>query len=338
MESRLINISFNELRQNDFSSFSDAEGILSSGLDLYRKALLDNPYSDDTSTACVLAVVDNLIVGRHMMLNTKLKVGDEIIDIKTGGGGLVSSKCRGMGIGSRMINEAFELEESDLYYGASYTRAAYNIIRKKGGMLEIPQYVKISHKGIKRVLDLPVIVRSAILKRRFTVERLTTIPQWASEMAMNDGHKYMEVHTTEWLQWALDNIATGVSTDYNQFHAIYDKNHEPVGFFMILMRTVTRNGETFTKANLAEWATSDSSRLNDVDINILALDTVSSLVSRFWTITEKSSIGKALLRHGFKRRGWLAMHVRDKKHQFSDISDVSQWRIRYGCCNTMLVD
>ena len=334
----MINISFNELRQNDFSGFSDAEGILSSGLDLYRKALLDNPYSDDTSTACVLAVVDNLIVGRHMMLNTKLKVGDEMIDIKTGGGGLVSSKCRGMGIGSRMINEAFELEESDLYYGASYTRAAYNIIRKKGGMLEIPQYVKIIHKGIKRVLDLPVIIRSAILKRRFTVERLTTVPQWASEMAMNDGHKYMEVHTTEWLQWALDNIATGVPTDYNQFHAIYDKNHEPVGFFMILMRTVTRNGETLTKANLAEWATSDSSRLNDVDINILALDTVSSLVSRFWTITEKSSIGKALLRHGFKRRGWLAMHVRDKKHQFSDISDVSQWRIRYGCCNTMLVD
>ena len=338
MEARLINISFKELRQNNFSRFSDAEGILSSGLDLYRKALLDNPFSDDTSTACVLAVVDNLIVGRHMMLNTKLKVGDEIIDIKTGGGGLVSSKCRGMGIGSRMINEAFELEESDLYYGASYTRAAYNIIRKKGGMLEIPQYVKFSHKGIKRVLDLPVIVRSAILKRRYTVERLTTVPQWASEMVLNDGHKYMEVHTTEWLQWALDNIATGVSTDYNQFHAIYDKNHEPVGFFMILMRTVNKNGETFTKANLAEWATSDSSRLDDVDINILALDTVSSSVSRFWTITEKSSIGKALLRHGFKRRGWLAMHVRDKKHQYPDIGDVSQWRIRYGCCNTMIVD
>ena len=338
MEARLINISFNELRQNDFSRYSDAEGILSSGLELYRKALLDNPYSDDTSTACVLAVVDNLIVGRHMMLNTKLKVGDEIIDIKTGGGGLVSSKCRGMGIGSRMINEAFELEESDLYYGASYTRAAYNIIRKKGGMLEIPQYVKFIHKGIKRVLDFPVIVKSAILKRHYTVERLTTVPHWASEMAMNDGHKYMEVHTTEWLQWALDNMATGVSTDYNQFYAIYNKNHEPVGFFMTLIRTATKNGETFTKANLAEWATSATSQLDEVDINILALDAVSSLVSRFWTITEKSSIGKSLLRHGFKRRGWLAMHVRDKKHQYPDISDVNQWRIRYGCCNTMIVD
>lgn len=337
-ELRLINISFDELRQNDFSRFSDAEGIFSSGLELYRNALLDNPYTDDSSTACVLAVVDDLIVGRHMMLNTKLKVGDEIIDIKTGGGGLVSSKCRGMGIGSRMINLAFELEESDLYYGALYSRAAYDIIRKKGGMLEIPQYVKIIHKGIKRVLDLPVIVKSAILKRRYTIERLTSVPQWAGEMAMNDSHKYMEVHTTEWLQWALDSIATGVPTDFNQFHAVYDKNHEPVGFFMTKVRTVTKNGETFSKANLAEWATSATSQLNEVDINILAIETVSSLVSRFWTITEKSSIGKALLRHGFKRRGWLAMHVRDKKHQFSDISDVSQWRIRYGCCNTMLVD
>ena len=286
----------------------------------------------------MLAVVDDLIVGRHMMLNTKLKVGDETIDIKTGGGAIVSTKCRGMGIGSRMINKAFELEESDLYYGALYSRTAYDIIRKKGVMLEIPQYVKFIHKGIKRVLDLPLMIRSSFLKRRFTVERLTTVPQWAGEMAMNDGHKYMEIHTTEWLQWSLENIATGVPTDYNQFHAIYDKNHEPVGFFMTKVRTATKNGETFDKANLAEWATSDSSRLNEVDINILAVDAVSSVVSRLWTITEKSSSAKAMLRHGFKRRGWLAMHVRDKKHQYPDIGDVGQWRIRYGCCNTIIVE
>lgn len=245
----MIKISFDELRQNDFSRFSDAEGILSSGLELYRKAQLDNPYTDDTSTAYVLAVVDDLIVGRHMMLNTKLKVGDEIIDIKTGGGILISSKSRGMGIGSRMMDEAMELEESDLYYGALYTRAAYDIIRKKDTMLEIPHYVKFIHKGIKRVLDLPVIIRRAILKRRFTVERLTTVPQWAGEMAMNDGHKYMEVHTTEWLQWTLDNMATGIPTDFNQFHAVYDKNHEPVGFFMTIVRTVTKNGETINLAS-----------------------------------------------------------------------------------------
>ena len=338
MEARLINISFNELRQNDFSRFSDAECILSSGLELYRKALLDNPYSKDTSTAILLAVIENLIVGRHMMLNTKLKVGNEIIDIKTGGGILVSSKCRGLGIGSRMINEAFELEESNLYYGALYSRAAYDIIRKKDTMLEIPQYVKFFRKGIKRVLDIPVIIRSGILKRRYTIERLTTVPRWAGEMVVNDGHKYMEIHTTEWLQWALDNIATGVPTDFNQFHAVYDKNHEPVGFFMTKVRTVTKNGETFNKANLAEWATSDSSQLNEVDLNILAIKTVSSVVDRMWTITENISSGRALLRHGYKRRGWLAMSIRDNKMQYPDIGDVNQWRIRYGCCNTMLVE
>lgn len=334
----MIKISFDELRQNDFSRFSDAEGILSSGLELYRKAQLDNPYTDDTSTAYVLAVVDDLIVGRHMMLNTKLKVGDEIIDIKTGGGILISSKSRGMGIGSRMMDEAMELEESDLYYGALYTRAAYDIIRKKDTMLEIPHYVKFIHKGIKRVLDLPVIIRRAILKRRFTVERLTTVPQWAGEMAMNDGHKYMEVHTTEWLQWTLDNMATGIPTDFNQFHAVYDKNHEPVGFFMTIVRTVTKNGETINLAYFAEWATSDTSRLDEVDLNIMAIETVSSAVDRLWTIADNALTGKALQRHGYKRRGWLAMSIRDKKHQYRDIGDVSQWRLRYGCCNTMLVD
>lgn len=334
----MVKISFDELRRNDFSRFSDAEGILSSGLELYRKAQLDNPYTDETSTVCVLAVVDNLIVGRHMLLNTKLKVGANSVDIKTGGGILISSKFQGMGIGSRMMNEAMELEEADLYYGALYSRAAYDIIRKKDTMLEIPQYVKFMHKGIKRILDFPVMVRRSILKRRFTVKRLMTVPQWAGEMVMKDSHKYMEVHTTEWLQWSLDNIATGLPTDFNQFHAVYDKNHEPVGFFMTKVRTVTKNGETFNKANLAEWATSATSKLNEVDINILAIETVSSLVSRLWTITENFLSGRALIRLGYKRRGWLAMSIHEKKHQYSDIGDVGQWRIRYGCCNTMLVD
>lgn len=337
MEPRLIKISFNELRQNDFSRFTDAKGILSSGLELYRNALLDNPYSKDTSTAFVIAVVDDLVVGRRMMLNTKLKAGDETIDIQTGGGQLIASDFRGMGIGSIMINEARESEESDLYYGALFTRAAYDIIRKKDTMLEIPQYVKFLHKGIKRVLDLPVMIRRAILKRRFTVERLETVPQWAGELVTNDGHKYMEIHTTEWLQWALDNIATGTPTDYNQFHAIFDKKHEPVGFFMTKVRTVTKNGETFVKANLAEWATSDNSRLKELDINVLAIDTVSSVVSRLWTITDNPSTGKVLQWHGYKRRGWVAMSIRDKKHQYPDIGDVGQWRIRYGCCNTMMI-
>ena len=338
MEVRLIKISFSELRQNDFSRFSDTEGILSLGLELYRKAQLDNPYTDDTSTAIVLAAVDDLIVGRHMVMNSILKVGEDTVNIKTGGGILISGDFQGMGVGSRMMNEAMELEEAGLYYGALYSRAAYDIIRKKDTMLEIPQYVKFLHKGLMRVLDLPVIIRSAILKRRFTVERLTTVPQWAGEMVMNDGHKYMEIHTTEWLQWALDNIATGVSTDYNQFHAVFDKNHEPVGFFMTKVRTVTKNGETFNKANLAEWATSDTSQLNEVDINILAIDTVKSAVSRLWTITDNSATGKGLQRYGYKRRGWLAMSIHDKKHQYPDIGDVGQWRIRYGCCNTMLVE
>lgn len=310
---------------------------MSSGLELYRSALLNNPYTDDTSTACVIAVVDNLIIGRHITMNTRLKVGDEIITIKTGGGILISSEFRGMGIGSRMMDEAMELEESDLYYGALYTRAAYDLIRKKDTMLEIPHYVKFIHKGVKRVLDLPAIIRSAILKRRFTVERLTTVPKWAGEMVMNDGHKYMEIHTTEWLQWALDNIATGVPTDFNQFHAVFDKNHEPVGFFMTIVRTVIKNGETLNLAYLAEWATSNTSQLNEVDLNILAIETVSSLVSRLWTIADNSSTGKRLQRLGYKRRGWLAMSIRDKKHQYPDIGDVSRWRIRYGCCNTMIV-
>jgi len=133
METHLIKISFTELRQNKFPSFSDSDRILSSGLELYRKALLDNPYSDERSTACIVAVVDNLIVGHYFMFNTKLKAGDEIVKTKTGGGLLVSRKGRGIGI--RVIKLSRDLDDFELYYFALFSRVAYDIIRKKETML-----------------------------------------------------------------------------------------------------------------------------------------------------------------------------------------------------------
>ena len=330
---------FADLKSEVLDGFKDDEGILSSGLGLYKDALLANPYViNDNEYAMCLAITDGTIVGRYMLFPTLLKVDGTIKTIQTGGGIIVDERRRGERIGMTLIQKASSNDSHDLYFGALYTRAAYNIFKKTDPMLEIPQFVKERVQGIKKLLELPLTWRLYNLKKRIVVKELAKVPNWAGEMATNDSHKYYEVHDTKWLQWVLDNTATGVPSDRQSFYAIYDKKDNPIGFFMTKVRTITNKTESFVKGNVVEWATKNSSVLNEADINILSLETFDSSVSRVWTISENKTTEKLLKRFSFKRRGWLAMSIKDKKGQFPDIGDVSQWRIRYGCCNTILVE
>lgn len=217
-----------DLKNNVWDNLKDSDGILRTGLELYKEALLANPYAkDDGEYALCLAIVDGSIVGRHVLFPSLLKVGEVFVPIQTGGGILVDEKCRGKQIGSTLMQRASSNDSHDLYYGALYTRAAYNIFRKTDSMLEIPQFVKERFHGLKRVLELPLLCRLYHLKKRFIVKKLTKVPDWAGEMATSDSHKYYEVHDTKWLQWVLDNTATGVPSDRQSFYGIYDKKIVP---------------------------------------------------------------------------------------------------------------
>ena len=332
IEKRFISIA--EL-DNLSNLYSDSECILKSGLDLYRNAIIRYPYRSDEDTAICIVIADGVIVGRYVLFRTKLKVGGYIIPVQTGGGILVSEKFRGIGIGLSLMQAILN---NNLYFGALYTRAAYNIVKKTETMLEIPQYVKLRCHGIRRVLDIPTIIKQYFLKKQYTLKKMEIVPQWAGDMIAKDNHKYMEVHDTSWLQWALDNTATGVKDDYQAFYAIYDKSKEPVGFFMTKIRTIQLNGYSFKKANLVEWASSNHNDLNEVDINILSYSTLDSSVSKFWTISENLKTGNLLKRYSFKRKGWFAISISRNDERYEDISDVNQWRIRYGCANTALVE
>ena len=312
----------------------DSEKILSSGLDLYKTSIVKNPNRSNNDFVVCLAIADNKIVGRFMLFQTKLKVETEVIEVQTGGGILVKENYRGFGIGKTLIQIVLC---NDFHLGALYTRAAYNIVKKTETMLEIPQYVKFLHHGIKKILDIPILITQFLLRKYFYIEKLSIVPNWVNDMIINDNHKYMEVHDASWLQWSLDNNATGNMNDYQSFYAIYNKTKQPVGFFMTKVRTIKQEGRFYKKANLVEWASLSKRYLDEADINILALSTLDSSIEKFWTISENEYTAKKLKRYFFKRKGWFAISV-GKNQRFEDIGDVNKWRIRYGCCNTILVE
>ncbi len=327
-------LTISELKTYFIDSYLDPDRIYETGVELYKNAILSNPNVTDNSYAVCLALVDGKIAGRFMLFRTRLKVSEDVYSIQTGGGLLVAERYRGLGIGASLMHVVIK---NDVHLGALFTRAAYNIRKKTEEMLEIPQYVKEKSLGIKKIYDLRINIKLHILKRRFHIERMEIVPNWVTSMINVDKHKYKEVHDASWLQWALDNNATGCKDDYQSFYAVYDRDKNPIGFFMTKVRNVVQGGLQFKKANLVEWDSSNYDNLSEVDINLLAYATLDNSVSRFWTITENKESGNKLKKYFFSRKGWFAMSI-NKDERFKDIGDVNQWRIRYGCSNTPIVE
>ncbi len=327
-------LTISELKTYFIDSYLDPDRIYETGVELYKNAILSNPNVTDNSYAVCLALVDGKIAGRFMLFRTRLKVSEDVYSIQTGGGLLVAERYRGLGIGASLMHVVIK---NDVHLGALFTRAAYNIQKKTEEMLEIPQYVKEKSLGIKKIYDLRINIKLHILKRRFHIERMEIVPNWVTSMINVDKHKYKEVHDASWLQWALDNNATGCKDDYQSFYAVYDRDKNPIGFFMTKVRNVVQGGLQFKKANLVEWDSSNYDNLSEVDINLLAYATLDNSVSRFWTITENKESGNKLKKYFFSRKGWFAMSI-NKDERFKDIGDVNQWRIRYGCSNTPIVE
>lgn len=311
----------------------DSENILTTGLELYEKSIRNHPYRDNNNPVVCLAIVDGRIAGRFMLFHTKLKVGDHNIPVQTGGGLLVAERYRGLGIGQKLSQT---VRNNSFYLGALFTRAAYNIVRKTEVMLEIPQYVRNSNYGFRKILDIPLLLKQSQLKKHMCVEKVSTVPDWVTDMIMSDMHEYMEVHDRSWLQWALDNNASGNPHDYQSFYAVYDNNRHPLGFFMTKVRHLESEGVCYKKANLVEWSSVNMKLLDEADINLLALGTLDSSVSKFWTISNSKQTESKLAKYFFHRKGWFAMSVtNDGMHD--GIGDSGRWRIRYGCANTPIV-
>lgn len=79
-------ITYKELRDRSYVIKDDRYGIAAFMTESVRQTLLACPNNnDDSKTAMYLKLCDGIAVGRMMMLGTRIKVGDEVIMVQTGG-------------------------------------------------------------------------------------------------------------------------------------------------------------------------------------------------------------------------------------------------------------
>lgn len=186
-------------------------------------------------------------------------------------------------------------------------------------------------------LNIPNKFRLLLLKKKYKIARFDNIPQWAGDMCLNDRHKFAEYHDSIWLQWCLTHNLSGKPEDIQRFYGIF-RDDKPIGFFFTkerLKKDENCNKE-FLYGTICEWASIDP-KLRECDIDLLAIETFSYNCFHVMAVTDNPQSEKELRRMGFLRHGCMQMGFKDKLHQFPEMKNPNLWRIRYGCCNSILV-
>ena len=359
----LKSISYGQLKKNKWQTDNDIYGIAAFVDDNVRYAFLDCPNNqNEDKTAILLAVEDGIVVGRHLLYGTRImdRGKDEII-AQSSGSTEVHVSQRGKGIGTKINKWTLDNEEAPVYLCSLLSSSCLSLMKKKENdctIFDFPRFVKIvntepvfirkikSHtlqkmgksmgNGLIRLLDIPNKIRLLKLKKTYKILQLEQVPDWAGEMCLNDGHKYAEYHDSKWLQWCLTHNLSGRPEDIQRFFAVY-KMEKPVGFFFTKERMCKDNGndKEFLYGTVCEWATIDDG-LSEADLNLLATETFSRKCFHILTVTDNPATIKHLRHFGFLPHSSMQMGFKDKLHQYPDMSDQSLWRIRYGCCNSIL--
>lgn len=359
---KLKKISYAELREKPIEVKDDRYGIAAYFTESIRQTFLACPgYQSEDETAVLLLLDGDTVVGREIRFETRLKIGDEIVWVHTGCSLMVCEEYQKIGAGI-IIMTAGTGDNDKVGYGALFTTMRVKMIKKqKITLFEVPQYTKIvnvrpvfeSRFGLKGpllkiaswggnvllgIMEIPNRLKTKKLLKNYIVKKETIVPEWAGEMATNDGHKYMEYHDTKWLQWNLDYNMNGFLEDIQSFYTVWDKTGKPMGFFMTKERLELDVGQykSIVRGSIVEWATAENEKLTESDLNLLAFTTFTPMVTHISSVTDNPRTQNEFKKMGYVHHCDFQMSFKDKTGNYPDGADMSNWRIRYGCSNSII--
>lgn len=357
-EAILKKITYGQLVEDTWLTDDDRYGIASFVDANVRETFSQNPNNTDASKTAVLLIVnDGIVVGRSLLYGTKIKTGDDIIDAQSFGSIEVHESQRGKGMGTKIANYSLENDEYPIFLCSLLSDACDSIMRKSDCTLSYyPEMIKLINmesafvcRGLKGfplklcaglsnvflgIVNIPTKTRIRRLKKKYCLKIENDIPEWAGEMCTNDGHKFAELHDNAWLKWNLKYNLTGKPQDKQAFYSIY-KDDKPVGFLFTKERLRDDVSSEMIIGTLCEWASVDE-ELTETDINLLAFSTFDKKCYYMRTASNNLRICNEMQEYWFTNHGKMQMGIKDKFNQYPDMTVMANWRIRFGCCNSIL--
>lgn len=356
-------LTYADVKERKYLDFDDRYNILSS---YFTKHTLDTLFAcpgntDSSRTAIVLALCDNVVVGKTVTLGTFFKRDRSIVPAETHGDFEIREEFRKYGIGANMLFEFSRRKGTDIKICGNMTGMIVPMYRKlKYAVFEVPLFVKLlntkniwEYLGLKgnllkiastignwglHTLQLNYHKRIHNLYRKYEVRKESIVPEWAGKLATDNRYRFMEFHDRKWLQWNLDYNISGHEMDTQGFYSIYDKNDNPLGFFMIKERFEPKAGKwrNIVRGTIVEWDTVDEDKLSELDINLLALSKFSKNVFHAAMITQNNTVENQIKKFGLRFHKNYYVSFYDKSKETKDAEEIDFWRIRYGCCNTII--
>ena len=343
-------VTYGELRGSCFNLPDDKYGIASYILTPSRiKALLECPFvQDDNTVAFYLVLVDDVIVGRETYFTSKMKIGDEVVDVESASAFEVDKNYRRLAVGADIVMATFT--RSKLFIGAGVSPMALPLDRKlKFHILEFPRLMSVRNSRsiletkhlafLASLINVPlhlynniIINKARRLSKRFQIQKVSIVPEWIDDIVLKDGHKYAEYHNHEWLQWNLDNNFRGDIHDTQSFYCVFIDN-SPIGFYMLKERFRKVAGGKLKNViigSIVEWGTANETLLSEADAVLLSLLNFSPNVDIIEMATSDLKTVKTIKRHGFLSYGKANIVFKDRTKMYKDASDISLWRVRFG--------
>lgn len=353
-------ITYGDLRKG-LTFENDKYGIASYEYEPRRKAFLSNPCAGaDDDVFMYLVEAENVPVGRTMLFDTRIKVGNEILPLYSGSALQVEESYQKYGLGGEIFAYGGTIKKRKLNLSAGISDMALPLYKvTKYHIFEFPKLLRINNSrillgkyGLKGFLlttagvliNYPLHIyyfltkgKTRRLKKQYKLEKTEIVPQWVDDIVLNDGHKYAEVHDQKWLQWNLNNNFKGHERDVQSFYII-KKKEENVGFVMTKerFRPEVQGMKNVMIGSIVEWGSIDETKLNEANIYRLVLDTFAKDVDIIETATNNSDTQHELKRMGFIHHGDAHIAFKDKTKQLTDSGDVSLWRLRYGYADVIL--
>ena len=340
---------------------NDKYGIALYEYEARRRTFLSNPCAGaDDDVFMYLVEADGVPVGRTMLFDTRLKIGDEIVPLYSGSALQVVESFQKYGLGGEIFAFGRTIKKRKLNLSAGISDMALPLYKvMKYSIFEFPKLLLIRDTkplmgkyGVKGVLQsfLGGIANSFLrcysfltgfktqkLKKKYSLEKMTRIPDWVDEITLNDGHKYAEVHDHLWLQWCLDNSFKSHNLDIQSFYIIKHED-KPFGFVMTKerYREEVQGMKNVLIGSIVEWGVKDEKVLNETDICRLVLGTFSKDVDIIEAASNDVETQHSLKRMGFIHHGDAHIAFRDKTKQLTDSGDASLWRLRYGYADVIM--
>lgn len=320
------------------------------------KTFLSNPFLKDESKCMIyLSRVDGIVRGVVTFFPTMTKIGEEIIDSLGASAMQVQDEYQDMALGTELVTYPFFNEKNKLLLYAGFSSDGLAIYKAmKFSVFEMPKmmlpietrliFEKVGLNGL--LLDVVTIVTTCITKSYISISKLGSIkleglyevkkekvvPLWVSDMVLNDGHKYTEVHNREWFQWNIDHCFLPNTRNKQEFFAIY-RQGMPVGFYMTKDRERYLGGVKSHKTvfrSIVEWGSFNEKILSEYDIYRLAIRKLPKDVKILQVASSDKVVCKKLKKIGFFHHGYAYMGCRDLTRQYKDAKDPSLWRMRIG--------